>query len=72
MRISAEDGAFYHGILAALAVVVVHDEETIYREIVNSVDKKKLLAVAKADEGTAEWSGLIKYRYCRKPRDLRR
>ncbi len=63
---SEED--FYHGILAALAIVVVHDEETIYREIVNSTDRKKLIAVAKADEGAAEWSGLVKYRYCRKSR----
>ncbi len=58
------DRDFHFGVLAALAVVKMFDHETCYREIVNTVDEKKLIAVAESDEGTAEWSGLVKYGYC--------
>ena len=56
---------FHRGMLAALAVVVVHDEETLYREIVGTTDEKQLIAVARRD-GSMQWSGLSKYRYGRK------
>lgn len=57
---------FYHGMLAALAVIAHADSETLYREIVNTADEAKLVQAALEDEGTAEWSGLVKYGYVRK------
>lgn len=55
------DVSFYRGILAALAVVYAADQETLYAEIVASVDKKKLIASASCED--LEWSGLIAYGY---------
>jgi hypothetical protein len=54
---------FYAGILAALSVVSNHDQETIFREIVKTVDVDNLIATAKEDDAL-EWSGLRKYGYC--------
>jgi hypothetical protein len=54
---------FYAGILAALSVVSKHDQETIFREIVKTVDVDNLIAAAKEDDAL-EWSGLRKYGYC--------
>ena len=56
---------FYHGVLAALAVVADADAETLYHEIVGTVDERELVAAAVADEiATAEWAGLMRYGYC--------
>jgi hypothetical protein len=56
---------FYHGVLAALAVVATYDYEALYHEIVATVGEKELVRAAVADEiATAEWAGLIKYGYC--------
>lgn len=65
MRISKEDQAFYSGILTALAVVALHDQETVFREIVDIVDEKELIWVAKKN-AEMRWSGLSQYRYGRK------
>ena len=55
---------FYFGILSALAVVSMHDQETTFREIVNTVDEAALIAYAKR-AGEMRWSGLSKYNYGR-------
>lgn len=61
-KLTLRDKAFYSGILSALAVIVMHDQETIFREIVNTTDEKELLAVAVMEE-EMEWSGLTRYGY---------
>lgn len=65
-----EDDAFYGGMLAALAVVAVHDAETIYREIVGTLGRdgaRELRRVARID-GCTLVSGLVRYGYARGPK----
>ena len=71
MKLTRHKRDFYNGMLAALAVVASADQETLYREIVETADEKELVAVALSDEGTAEWSGLVRYGYCAKNSSLR-
>lgn len=47
-RPGERESAFYDGILAALAVVDAHGQETVGQSIVNTVDKAKLFARADA------------------------
>lgn len=61
---SALSDTFYAGILGALAVVAVHDEETIFREIVGTVDEAELIRIARRDRAM-RWSGLARYGYGR-------
>lgn len=63
-KITEEQVQFYRGITAALTVVAHFDEETIFREIVATVDESFLVRIARRD-GTMRWSGLSKYRYGR-------
>lgn len=58
----ARRAAFYSGMLAALAVVAQHDNETIFREIVELDDAAALVAFARRD-GQLECSGLVRYGY---------
>jgi len=51
---------FYLGILAALAVVALHDQQSLWEEIVATCDEGKLIAVAVAEDWT-EQSGLQRY-----------
>lgn len=55
-------GAFYAGVLSALAVVVIHDEETIFREIVDAIGEEELIRIARRDRAM-RWSGLSYYGY---------
>jgi len=52
----------YAGIITALAVVALHDKETIFREIVQAADEAELVAFARRD-GMMMFSGLLKYGY---------
>ena len=64
MKLSREKRAFYHGVLTALAVLKVFDDEVQYREIVSTVGEKELIATALDDEyATAVWAGLVRYGY---------
>lgn len=56
---------FYRGMIAALAVVYLHDDETVYHEIIATADENDLIAVAIESED-AEWCGLVKYGYVTK------
>ena len=58
-RRASTDVAFAHGVLAALHVVYVHGEETIYDEIVGSVGIDTLLAAC--EPGDRQMVGLVKY-----------
>lgn len=60
-----EKRAFYHGMLAVLAVVKDHDQQVLFDEIVASADADELVAVARADE-QMEMSGLARYGYGKK------
>ncbi len=51
---------FYAGIISALAVVKLHNADTIHSEIVALCDVKELLMHAKA-EGEIEFAGLGEY-----------
>ena len=51
---------FYAGIISALAVVKLHNADTIHSEIVALCDLNELLAYAKA-EGEIEFAGLGEY-----------
>lgn len=61
-------GDFYHGIIAALAVVALHDQQVVFDEIVRTVDEAKLISVARRN-GDMRWSGLSQYGYGRKRED---
>jgi len=61
--IPAETLAFHRGALCALAVVAAADEETLYRDIVNNVGAHNLIAAC--EPGDREFSGLVKYGYCK-------
>ncbi|MBC8485727.1 MAG: hypothetical protein H8D45_06770 [Bacteroidetes bacterium] len=54
--------SFYAGVLSALAVVVIFDEQTIFDEIVKEVGEDELVKTARKD-GAMRWSGLSKYGY---------
>ena len=56
------DDAFHAGLLAALAVVALHDLETLYREIVATADEQALVDFATRD-GALDFSGLSRYGY---------
>jgi len=58
---------FYAGIICALAFIKSHGEETVFHDVVNSVDAKKLVEHAKK-HGQMRWSGLSKYGYGRRQR----
>ncbi len=51
------------GILLCLQDLYSHDEEVIYREMMDKHGHKDLLTIAKEEEAL-EWSGLIHYGYC--------
>lgn len=57
--------SFYSGILAALAVIKDHDQETLYREVLNMLSEaevKELIDFAWRNSDL-EWSGLVQYGY---------
>lgn len=58
-------GDFYAGIISALAVIALHDQETIFREIVDLCDEGELIAHARKND-EMEFSGLSKYGYGRR------
>ena len=67
MGTNAKKGArshddFYAGMLAALAVVALHDEATLFREIVETADEAALVEFAQRD-GMMDCSGLARYGY---------
>lgn len=57
--------AFYHGVIAALAVVRLFDAQVLFDNIVETVDEEKLVAVARKN-GDMRWSGLSQYGYGKK------
>jgi hypothetical protein len=52
--------AFLRGVECALAVVSSRGDDVLFDEIVNTVDHRALLKVARGD-GTLRWSGLSKW-----------
>jgi hypothetical protein len=61
-KLSKADKAFYGGILTALAILRIHDQQTIFDEVVGTTDVKELVRYAK-EENEMEWSGLADYGY---------
>ncbi len=59
-RNAEETVHFLRGTLAALAVVAVHGEETLYREIVATAGEVELAEACENMEDF-EWSGLKRY-----------
>lgn len=57
-----KEADFYHGVIAALAVVALHDQRVVFDEIVGTLDEKELISVARRN-GDMRWSGLSKYGY---------
>jgi hypothetical protein len=53
---------FLKGMHAALAVVALYNEETLYDEIVSSASAEQIVAAAD-EEGDAEWAGLVQFGY---------
>ncbi len=53
---------FYRGVICCLAVIVVYDQQTLFDEIIRTVDEVELVRVARMD-GAMRWSGLTKYGY---------
>jgi len=60
--LSRQTQAFYAGIITALAVVALHDEQTLYEEIIDTLDKDELIEFARMNE-ELEFSGLVQYGY---------
>ena len=54
------DEEFYLGIIVALAAMEPHQQDTIYDEVVNTVDLEELLLVARK-HGHMRWSGLSRH-----------
>ena len=54
------DQDFYLGVIAALAAMEPHEQDTIYDEIVNTMDVSELLKTARK-HGHMRWSGLSRY-----------
>ena len=54
--------SFYAGVLSALAIVALHDERTLFDEIVIAVGETDLVKTARRT-GAMRWSGLSKYGY---------
>ena len=54
--------SFYAGVLSALAIVAIHDERTLFDEIVDATGELQLVKRARRD-GAMRWSGLSKYGY---------
>jgi hypothetical protein len=55
---------FYRGILVALEIITIHDEQVTFDEIVAAVGVDDLVRVARRD-GEMRRSGLTKYGYGR-------
>lgn len=56
--------SFYAGVLSALAIIAIHDEQVIFDEIVAATGETELVKQARQD-GAMRWSGLSKYGYGR-------
>lgn len=69
--LTAEERAFYSGVITCLAVLKLHDYETIFDEIVRSCDVKALVKCAK-EEGELEFSGLVQYGWATKDGRVKR
>ena len=59
-QLAADRTGFYTGIVTALAVVELHNADTIYDEIVALCDIRELMAHAKAND-ELQWSGLVRW-----------
>lgn len=59
-RIDRDARQFYLGVVAALAIMAIHGQDTIYDEIVEEVGAEELIRVARRD-GALKWSGLSDY-----------
>ena len=57
--------SFYAGVLSALAIIAIHDERTLFDEIVSTVGETELVKTARKD-GAMRWSGLSQYDYGKK------
>lgn len=66
IEITDLDEAFYGGIITALAVVALHDEQTIYEEIIGTLNKDELIHFARKNH-ELEFSGLVQYGYVKQP-----
>lgn len=55
------DEAFMGGVLASLDIVTLHDQETVWREIVESACDPLELARYAGREGLLEVSGFVQY-----------
>ena len=62
---------FFRGILTALEILAIHDERTIFDEIVQSAGEKDIIRVARSD-GEMRRSGLTHYGYGRARDDAKR
>ncbi len=56
-----DETSFYQGVIACLGVVELFGQDTLFREIVNTMDADKLLEVARRN-GDLKWSGLSRYK----------
>lgn len=64
-RLKADRSDFFAGIITALAILRLHDSETIYREVINTMGKDDLRALIKhaRKNDELEFSGLVRYGY---------
>ena len=56
-----EKREWYRGFIAALAPLAQFEEDTIYDEVVCTVNEEELIQQARKD-GAMKWSGLTEYR----------
>lgn len=63
MKKKSDNRDFYAGIITALAILTLHDQQTIWQEVVDTCDKEVLLRHARK-EGELEFAGFCKYRQC--------
>ncbi len=64
-RLTKTQKSFYGGVITALGLLAGHDAETIYDELVETVDLAELIYAA-AQNNDLEYSGLLDYDYARR------
>ena len=72
-RMTARDTGFNAGTVAALAVIAIFDQETIWREVLSCAGEEQLTYfAAHVEPEDWKWAGFAKYNCTKPPKITRR